>query len=94
MSPHFSQHLTLPCRGGRWRQSKDVGSTSSSVGLGTDVGVACDSFLLVVVTVQLVLHQENEDEDEDRGHDDPPNDDDHGTTQELEEEYNNHEHSY
>jgi len=45
--------------------------------------VACGSFLLVVVTVQLVLHQEDEDEDEHRGHDDPTDDDDHGTAQEL-----------
>lgn len=77
--------VTLPCRGGGRRQSEDVGSpSSSSVGLGADVGVARSGFLLVVVTVQLVLHQEDEDEHKDGCHDDPPNDDDHGTSQELE----------
>lgn len=82
--------VTLPCRGGRWRQSEDVGSSSSSsIGLGADVGVACGGLLLVVVTVQLVLHQEDEDEDEDRGHDDPANNDDHGASQELEEKIRN-----
>lgn len=77
--------VTLPCRGGGWRQSEDVCSpASSSVGLGADVGMACSGFLFVVVTVQFVLHQQDEDEDEDRGHDDTPDDDDHGTSQELE----------
>lgn len=83
--------VTLPCRGGGRRQSEDIGSpSSSSVGLGADVGVACGGFLLVVVTVQLVLHQEDEDEDKDGCHDDPPNDDDHGTSQELEKKNQRH----
>lgn len=77
--------VTLTCWGGR-RQSQNVGSApSSSVGLGADVGVACCSFLLVVVAMELVLHQEDEDEDQHRGHYDPTDDDDHGAAQELEE---------
>lgn len=76
--------VTLPCRGGGRRQSEDVGSpSSSSVGLGANIGVARGGLLLVVVTVQLVLHQEDEDEDKDGRHDDPPDDDDHGASEEL-----------
>lgn len=87
---HLVRPVTLPCRGGRWRQSEDVGSSSSSsIGLGADVGVACGGLLFVVVTVQLVLHQEDEDEDEDRGHDDATDDDDHGASEELEEKIGN-----